>query len=118
MYQLAEEKFFDMDFNVSISGRRDCLHFSREVLSEDSKDFFSRVKKVAEDAGAFGLAGLANQAVICAASFQTNHPSFSRPTPESKYMQCMEACDRIEFEPFKLICWTICTLCYSQESDS
>ena len=67
VYQLAEEKFFDMNFNVSVSeGRIKCLHFSGEVLSKDSREFFSKVQKAATTVGASGLTALTNQAIVLA----------------------------------------------------
>lgn len=103
VYQLAEERFFDMDFNVSVSeGPIKCLHFSGEMLPKDSREFFSKVRKAATAVGASGLTALTNQAIILAGTHRF-HPM------DTPYFRCMEACDCVEFEPFKLLCYAYCT---------
>lgn len=106
VYQLAEAKFFDMDFNVSVSeGKVVCLHFSNRAASASgSIEFFSEVENIAAAAGAVGLAALANQAVILASTGQFP------PDKDSQYFRCIEDCDRVEFEPFKLLCYLACTI--------
>jgi len=106
VYQLAEAKFFDMDFNISVSGGRAvCLHFSnRDVSAGSSTEFFQEVENVANAVGAFGLATLANQAIVLASGSQLP------PGKDSPYFRCMAGCDRVEFEPFKLLCYLACTI--------
>lgn len=103
VYQLAEEKFFDMHFDVSLSeGLIKYLHFSRETLPKDSREFFSKVQKAATAVGASGLTSLTNQAIVLA----TTHQAHPMDTP---YFRCMKACDDVEFEPIRLICYAYCT---------
>ncbi|MDE3045976.1 MAG: hypothetical protein KGJ02_04965 [Verrucomicrobiota bacterium] len=114
VYQIAGIKFFDMNFNVSVSGGKTaCLHFSKRVLSTSgSIEFFAEMKKAAAAAGAVGLIALANQAAILASQGQLP------PNKDSQYFRCMESCERIEFEPFKLLCYITCTIWADQTPGS
>jgi hypothetical protein len=107
VYQLAEEKLFNMDFKVAADGGKVvCLHFPNRIGSAtDNIEFFSEVENVATDVGAVGLATLANQAVILA-----SRPRPFPPDKDSAYFRCMDACDDIEFELFKLLCYAACTI--------
>lgn len=105
VYQLAEEKLFNMDFTVAADGGRIvCLHFPNRIGSATGNiEFFSEVENVATDVGAVGLATLANQAVILA-----SRPRPFPPDKDSAYLRCMDACDDIGFELFKLLCYILC----------
>lgn len=104
VYQLAEEKLFNMDFKVAAdSGRMVCLHFPNRIGSTGNIEFFSEVENVATDVGAVGLATLANQAVVLA-----SRPRPFPPNKDSAYLRCMDGCDDIEFELFKLLCYALC----------
>ena len=107
VYQLAEKKLFNMDFKVSAGdGRMVCLHFPDRIVSSTSNmEFFSDVKNAATDVGAVGLATLANRAVILA-----SRPRPYPPDKDSAYLRCMDACDDIEFELFKLLCYAACNI--------
>ena len=104
VYQLAEEKLFNMDFKVAASGEKAIwFHFPNKVASESGYlEFFSAVENAATDVGAVGLATLANQAVILA-----SRPRPFPPDKDSAYLRCMDACDDIEFELFKLLCYIL-----------
>ena len=108
VYQLAEEKLFNMDFKVAADGgRMVCLHFPNRTGSAIGNiEFFSEVENVATDVGAVGLATLANQAVVLA-----SRPRPFPPDKDSAYLRCMDGCDDIEFalynrEKKKEIAWT------------
>ncbi len=107
VYQLAEGKFFNIDFKVAADGRRMVnLHFSNKIVSvPDNVEIFEEVKRMATNVGAVGLERLANQAVIWA-----SRPRPFSPDKDSAYLRCMDACDDIEFEPFKLLCYLSCTI--------
>lgn len=105
VYQIAGEKLFNVDFKVAAcGGKANWIHFSNKVASEKGYlQFFSELKAKASEKELIGLELLANQAVILA----------SRPRPfpsdkDSAYLRCMDACDDIEFELFKLLCYTLC----------
>ena len=105
VYQLAETKFFDMDFDVVSSEGKACLHFPNNIASANGNvDFLLGVEKVATAAQAFGLADLANHGVVLAKS------SGLPPNIDSAYLRCMNSCDDIEFELFKLLCWLACDM--------
>ncbi len=106
MNSLAEEKLFNLDFKVATNdGRIVYLQFSNKMGDAIGNiEFFSEVENVAADIGAVGLATLANQAAILA-----SQPRPFPPDKDSQYLRCMDACDEIEFELFKLLCYAICT---------
>ena len=105
VYQLAEKKLFNMDFKVAASGGKLFrLHFSNRVASAtDNVEIFKEMKRMATSVGAVGLESLANQAVILA-----SRPRPFPPDKDSAYLRCMDACDDIQFEPFKLLCYILC----------
>lgn len=107
VYQLAEKKLFNMDFKVAASGGKLVdLHFPNRVVSAvDNVAIFEEVKRMATRAGAVGLESLANQAVILA-----SRPRPFPPDKDSAYLRCMDACNDVEFEPFKLLCYAACTI--------
>ena len=107
VYQLAEEKLFNIDCKVvAAGGRMVNLHFSNRIVSvPDNVKIFEEVKRMATNVGAFGLERLANQAVILA-----SRPRSFPPDKDSAYLRCIDACDDIEFEPFKLLCYLLCTI--------
>lgn len=107
VYQLAEEKLFNMEFNVAANnGEMVYLHFpDRTIFATDSVKIFEEVKKMATNRGAVGLENLANQAAILA-----SRPRPFPPNTDSPYLRCMDKCDDIEFEPFKLLCYAACTI--------
>ncbi len=104
LYQLAEEKLFNMDFKVAVTeGRLIRLHFPNRIASAKGySEFFSDVKNAANDVGAVGLAALANRGAVLASGNQFP------PHLDSEYFRCMADCDKIEFELFKLLCYLIC----------
>jgi hypothetical protein len=106
VYQLAEKKLFNMDFKVAANdGRMVYLHFPNKVASENGcLEFFSEVESAASNAGAVGLATLANQATALAS--QSQFP----PHLDSAYFRCMADCDKIELEIFTLLCYLICEI--------
>ncbi len=105
VYQLAEEKLFNMDFKVAVDGgKMVLLHFPNRLGSPIGNiEFLSEIENVATDVGAVGLASLANQAVILA-----SRPRPFPPNKDSAYLRCMDGCDDIEFELFKLLCYALC----------
>jgi len=105
VYQLAEKKLFNMDFKVAASGGKLVrLHFPNRVASAGGYlEFFSEVTEKASEVGAGGLVTLANQAAAIASRHQLP------PDKSSAYLRCMDACDDIEFELFKFLCYAICT---------
>lgn len=105
IYQLAQEKLFNMDFKVAADGgRMVCLHFPNKVASAGGYlEFFSEVESAASNLRAVGLATLANQAAVIASRHQLP------PDKSSEYLRCMDSCDAIEFELFKFLCYGICT---------
>ena len=107
VYQLAEEKLFNMDFKVAADGGKMVnLHFSNRIVSApDNVEIFKEVKRMATNVRAVGLERLANQAVILA-----SRPRPFPPDKDSVYLRCMDACDDIEFQPFKLLCYLSCTI--------
>ena len=107
VYQLAEKKLFNLNFKVtSNNGKIVNLHFSHRIVSApDNVEIFKEVKRMATNVRAVGLERLANQAVILA-----SRPRPFPPDKDSVYFRCMDACDDIEFEPFKLLCYLACTI--------
>jgi hypothetical protein len=91
-----------MNFRVTADdGRTLLLRFSNKVISENGYlEFLSGVETAASNTWAFGLATLANQAVVIASRHQLSSDK------SSAYLRCMDACDDIEFELFKLLCYT------------
>jgi hypothetical protein len=114
VYQLAEKKLFNMDFKVAADGGRTVrLHFPNKVASEKSYlEFFSEVENAASNAGAVGLATLANQAAV----LSSRH--YLPPDKSSAYLRCMDGCDDIEFELIKLLCYLACELIADKTSGS
>ncbi|MBS0626332.1 MAG: hypothetical protein JSS32_09810 [Verrucomicrobia bacterium] len=104
VYQLAETKLFDMDFKIAApNGNSVCLHFpNRSVSMSGYLGFFSEVENEASNIGAFGLATLANQAAVVASRYQLP------PDRNSAYLRCMDACEEIDFELLKLLCYLLC----------
>ncbi len=104
VYQLAEKKFFNMDFRVTGNGGRIIrLNFPNKVTSENGYlEFFSEVGNAASNAGAVGLATLANQAAI----LSSRH--YLPLDKSSAYLRCMVGCDDIAFELIKLLCYLTC----------
>lgn len=107
IYQLAGEQLFNMDFKVvADGGRMVCLRLPNSMpFATDNAEIFEVMKRMATGVGAVGLERLANQAVILA-----SRPRPFRPNKDSAYLRCMDGCDDIEFEPFKLLCYTACTI--------
>ncbi len=95
-----------MDFKVAADGgRMVCLHFPNKVASEKGYlEFFSQVESAASNVLAVGLATLANQAAVIASRHQLP------PDKSSAYLRCMDGCDDIEFELFKLLCYVLCEI--------
>ncbi|OGN55292.1 MAG: hypothetical protein A3D96_06905 [Chlamydiae bacterium RIFCSPHIGHO2_12_FULL_44_59] len=107
VYQLAEGKSFGMNFKVAADGgRMVCLHFLNRIGPIlGNIEFFSELENVATDVGAIGLATLANQAIVLA-----SRPRPFPPNKDSAYLRCMDGCDDIEFELFRLLCYAACTI--------
>lgn len=96
-----------MDFDVAAdTGKMVHLHFSNRIASTtDNIEILEEVKKMAANVRAAGLESLANHAVVLASK-----PRPFPPDKDSAYLRCMDACDGIEFEPFKLLCYAACTI--------
>lgn len=106
VYELAEERLFNMHFKVAADGGRVVrLHFLGKTVSERGYlEFFLEVENTASTAGAVGLATLVKQASV----LSSKH--YLPPDRSSAYLRCMDGCDDIEFELFKLLCYLSCEL--------
>lgn len=103
-YQLAKEKFFDLQFNVfTQEGKITSLKFSHKFADKkNTEDFFTEVKNKAIAANALGLSIFAGQL----ATIGSRH--YIPPAMDSAYLRCTTSCDDIDHEVFRLICYALC----------